>query len=99
MPAAGVPLRTPVAALKLTPLGKVPVSLSVGAGEPVAVTVKVPLLPAVNVCCSASVKAGVCVTVSVNVWVKYRRVGGGEGIVVGAGGICGGVPLRTPVPA
>ena len=58
MPAAGVPERTPVAAVKVTPLGKVPVSDSVGAGEPVAVTVKLPALPTVNVAELALVIAG-----------------------------------------
>ena len=33
----------------MTPLGRVPVSLSVGAGLPVAVTVKLPAVPTVNV--------------------------------------------------
>lgn len=37
----GVPLRTPVL-VKVTPFGKVPVSLSVGDGKPVAVTVNEP---------------------------------------------------------
>ena len=41
MPAAGVPERTPVAASKVTPVGKAALlSLSVGVGLPVAVTVK-----------------------------------------------------------
>ena len=58
MPAAGVPLNTPVAAVNVTPLGKVPVSLRVGAGEPVAVTVNVPIVPTVNVVLLALVMAG-----------------------------------------
>ena len=40
MAAAGVPDSTPVDALKVTPLGRAPDSVSVGAGKPVAVTVK-----------------------------------------------------------
>jgi hypothetical protein len=47
--AAGIPLRLPVAALNVTPGGSVPVSLSVGAGVPVAVTVNVPAVPTRNV--------------------------------------------------
>ena len=34
VPAAGVPLKTPVEELKLRPLGNVPVSLKVGTGIP-----------------------------------------------------------------
>ena len=41
VPDAGVPPKTPVDALNVTPEGKVPVSVSVGCGEPVAVTTKV----------------------------------------------------------
>lgn len=49
--AVGVPLRVAVPlplSLKVTPPGKAPVLLSAGVGEPVAVTVKVPLVPSVN---------------------------------------------------
>src|ERR1700676_4694982 len=49
LPAAGVPLRTPVELLNVTPLGSTPDSLSVGVGLPVAVTVNVPAAPTVNV--------------------------------------------------
>ncbi len=45
----GVPLRTPVAVLKVTPVGNVPVSLNVDAGNPDAVTVKFPSEPTVKV--------------------------------------------------
>ena len=47
--AVGVPLNTPVAVLNVTPAGRAPDSLRVGVGEPVALTVKVPGNPAVNV--------------------------------------------------
>ena len=53
MPAAGVPDSTPAVALRVTPLGRVPVSVKVGAGKPVAVTVKVPAVPTVKVVESA----------------------------------------------
>ena len=47
--AAGVPLRTPPE-LRVTPLGRLPVvTLNVGTGKPVAVTVKVPGVPVVKV--------------------------------------------------
>ncbi len=45
----GVPLSTPVAAFNVTPPGSAPVSLNVGAGVPVAVTVNVPAVPTVKV--------------------------------------------------
>ena len=35
--------------MNVTPLGRVPLSLSVGVGTPVAVTVNVPAMPVVNV--------------------------------------------------
>ena len=49
MPAAGIPLRVPVAAENVTPAGSAPVSLTVGVGVPVAVTVNVPAVPTKNV--------------------------------------------------
>ena len=56
--AVGIPLSTPVEALNVTPPGRVPVSPSVGAGVPVAVTVNVPAVPAVKVVLLALVIAG-----------------------------------------
>jgi hypothetical protein len=47
--AVGVPLKIPVTALNVTPAGKLPDSASVGAGEPVAVTLNDPKVPKVNV--------------------------------------------------
>jgi len=58
VPVCGVPLSAPVAALKLTPAGSAPVSLSVGEGVPVAVTVNEPKAPTVNVALFALVMAG-----------------------------------------
>jgi hypothetical protein len=55
--AAGVPLRRPEE-LRVTPLGKAPVSLNVGAGTPEATTWKLPLVPAVNAVLFALVIAG-----------------------------------------
>jgi hypothetical protein len=48
VPAAGVPLRRP-AELRVTPLGKAPVSLNVGAGTPEAIAWKLPFVPTANV--------------------------------------------------
>ena len=59
VPAAGVPLSTPVAGLNVTPLGNVPLSLSVtGVVKPVAVTVNVPAVPTVKVVLLGLVMAG-----------------------------------------
>ena len=69
VPAAGVPDSAPVVELRATPLGRVPVSLKVGAGKPLAVTVKVPVVPTVKVVELAEVMAGASSTVSVKLWV------------------------------
>ena len=58
MPAAGVPLNTPVAGTKLTPEGKVPVKERVGVGSPLATTVKLPAIPSVKLVLSALVMEG-----------------------------------------
>ncbi len=58
VPAAGMPLNIPVAGTKVTPVGRVPVTERVGAGEPVAVTVNVPAVPTVKVVLFALVMAG-----------------------------------------
>ena len=47
--AVDVPLRTPVAELKVTPAGRLPDSLKVRVGEPVAITLNVPNTPELNV--------------------------------------------------
>ena len=61
VPDAGVPLNTFVAALNVTPLGRVPVSAMVGVGTPVAVTVNEPATSTVSVVLLALVIAGACV--------------------------------------
>src|SRR5579872_4006591 len=58
VPVAGVPLSRPVEVSKVIPEGRVPDSVKVGAGDPVAVTVKLPDVPAVNVAAPALVMAG-----------------------------------------
>src|SRR5579871_5606679 len=99
LPAAGVPLRTPVVALKLTPLGSVPNSFQVGAGKPVSVRLKLPAEPTVNAALLALVMAGACLMVSVKfcvaelptplLAVKTRLYVPPVPVA--------GVPLRTPV--
>jgi hypothetical protein len=59
-----VPLSTP-ADEKVTPLGSAPVTLNVGAGEPVAVAVNEPAVPTVKVVLLALVIAGTVPTVRV----------------------------------
>ena len=64
----GVPLRVAVPFplfVKVTPLGRVPDSLSDGVGDPVAVTVKLPAVPTANVVLFALVIAGAWFTVNV----------------------------------
>ena len=54
----GVPERTPLAALNVTPVGSAPLSLSVGAGNPVVVTLNDPATPRTNAVELALVIAG-----------------------------------------
>jgi len=59
--AAGVPLSFAVPlplSTKVTPLGRAPVSVKLGAGKPLVVTVKVPAEPTVNVVEAPLVIAG-----------------------------------------
>ena len=55
--------------LNVTPLGNAPVSVRVGAGKPVAVTVKDPAAPTLNVVLFALVIAGAWFTVRVKLCV------------------------------
>src|SRR5690242_6806045 len=65
VPAAGVPLSTPVVGLSETALGNVPLSLNVDAGKPEAVTVKeVPATLAAKVLLLALVIVGAWSTAS-----------------------------------
>ena len=64
-----MPASTPVDELNDTPDGSAPDSVTDGAGDPVAVTVNVPLAPTENVAESAEIIAGAWLTVSVKCWV------------------------------
>ena len=58
---AGVPLSVAVPfwlSVNVTPLGRAPLSLRLGVGEPVAVTVKLPAVPTVKAVLLALVMAG-----------------------------------------
>ena len=101
VPAAGVPLSTPLDALKVTPAGNAPDSLRVGAGDPLAVTVKLPALPTVNVVLLALVIAGAWLTVSVKLCVAAEPTpleAVNVRLYVPAVPTAG-VPLNTPVDA
>src|SRR6202035_5642122 len=68
----GVPARTPVPGVKVTPAGRAPDSARVGVGDPVAVTVKDPAVPWVKVAWLAEVMVGAVpelLTVRVKLWV------------------------------
>ena len=57
----GVPPRSPppeALAVNVTPAGRLPVSVTVGVGVPVVVTLKEPAVPTVNVALFALVKTG-----------------------------------------
>jgi hypothetical protein len=74
VPLAGVPLSVgplPVPFplfTNVTPVGSVPLSVSDGVGVPVAVTGKLPAVPAVKVVLLALVIAGAWSTVNVKLW-------------------------------
>jgi hypothetical protein len=97
LPAAGVPLKTP-AELNVTPEGNAPISLKVGAGKPVAVTVNVPLAPTVNVALPTLVIAGAWSTFMVRLAVAVWG-GVAESVAVTVkvkAPLCVGIPERTP---
>ena len=104
VPAAGVPASTPVAAVKLTPEGNAPDSDSVGAGRPVAVTVKEPREPRTKVALLALVMAGAWFTVSVKLCVASAPTPLLAVIVIGnvpavpAAGVPASVPALNSTP-
>jgi hypothetical protein len=94
--AAGVPLSTPAA--NVTPAGRVPDSLKVGAGNPDAITVNEPRLPTVNVVAAALVKVGTWPIVSLKLWVAFEPTLLLAVMVMGyePTAFAAGVPLSTP---
>jgi hypothetical protein len=56
----------------VTPLGRAPVSLNVGAGKLEAVTLKEPAVPTVKVVLVALVMDGAWFTVSVKLWTEFE---------------------------
>jgi hypothetical protein len=97
--AVGIPQRIPVAALNVTPLGNVPLSLNAGAGAPIAATVNVPAVPSVNVALFALVIVGADITVSVKLWLAFGATPFCAVIVIGYVPPAIGIPARTPVAA
>ena len=67
MPGPGVPDNVPVAD-RLTPVGSGPVSVKVGVGEPVAVTVNVPFEPTAEVASGSLVITGAEPTIRSKLW-------------------------------
>ena len=74
VPAAGVPDKIPVTGSNVTPVGKVPTTERVGAGEPAVVTVKVPGNPRLKETWSALVMDGPAVTVRVKLCTASGKV-------------------------
>ena len=94
-PAGGVPLRTPLV-VSVSQIGSVLEVLKFGKGEPLAVSVKVPWLPAVKVVAATLVKAGISPTKSVKVWVALAPTPFVATMFSVKGPLCSGVPLSKP---
>jgi hypothetical protein len=76
-PAVGVPDNLAVPSwlsVKLTPLGRAPVSVMAAIGNPVVLIVKEPAAPIGKLALLTVVNAGACVTVSVNVCDAFGKV-------------------------
>ena len=83
----------------VTPVGRVPVSVSVGVGIPVVVTVKLPAVPTVKVVLVALVIAGAWLTVRVKLWVAEKPLAAVKVRVIDAAGArLPGVPASVAVP-
>ena len=82
----------PLPAVKCNPLGNVPVSVIVAAGDPLVFTVKLKGLDVFAVAVGAEVKAGACLTVTVRTGVA------GSGLAVCRGQIQGRKCPRFPPP-
>src|SRR5258708_39955664 len=99
--AAGVPLSVPVPlplSWNATPLGKVPLSVMLGVGDPVVVTVNEPASPTWNVVVFALVIVGAWFTVSVKFCVAFGLTPFCAVKVIGNVPGAVGVPLSVPVP-
>ncbi len=93
----GVPLSIPVAVLNKTPVGNGPVSVSVGAGNPVAVTMNVPSVPKVNDVLLALLIAATWFTVRMKLCVASALTPLCAVNDIGKIPLAVGVPLKIPV--
>jgi len=84
--------------LNVTPAGSEPVSLSVGAGVPVAVTVNVPAVPTVNVVLIRLVIAGATPTIGAAFTVSVKLCVAFGSVLFVAVKVIGNVPLTVGVP-
>jgi len=84
--------------MNVTPVGNAPVSLKVGLGVPVVVTVNVPAVPTVNVVLLALVMTGAVFTVSVKLWFAGEPTPFVAVKVMGNVPALPGVPLSFAVP-
>src|SRR5258707_11892208 len=99
--AVGVPLSVPVPLPLLrnvTPAGKAPLSVMLGVGNPVAVTLNVPAAPTWNEAAFALVIAGACLTVTVQLCVAFEITPFCSFYVMTNVPVAVGVPLSVPVP-
>src|SRR6266436_5177956 len=99
--AVGVPLSVPVPLPLLrnvTPAGKAPLSVMLGVGDPVVVTVDVPAAPTWNVAAFALVIVGGWPTVSVKLCVAFGLTPFCAVNVMANVPEAVGVPLSVPVP-
>ena len=99
MPASGMPMSAPPG-LNVTPLGRAPVSLKVGAGKPVAVTVNAPAVPTVNVVLLALVMAAAWFTVRAkDCWALPAVLVAIRVMLYKPPVLAAGVPESVPVPS
>ena len=95
--APGVPEITPEVGSSVRPLGRVPVvTAKVGAGKPLAATVKLPAVPTVKVALAALVMVGAWPTVSVKVCVASVPTPLLATMLRLNVPLCSGVPLSEP---
>src|SRR6266849_1052371 len=99
--AVGVPLSVPVPlplSRNVTPLGKAPLSVMLGVGDPLVVTVNVPAAPTWNVAAFALVIVGGWPTVSVKLCVAFGVTPFCAVNVMTNVPVAVGVPLSVPLP-
>ncbi len=85
-----------MADVKVTPVGSVPVCVTVGVGKPVVVTVKLSAVPTMNVSLLALVIAGGALTAMVKACVAFGSVPLVAVSVTGKDPLCVGVPESSP---